>query len=221
MTKLEKLYSIIENSRDVGVELPKGVIQQVEKLEEGIIKEEILPIVSQSIEPALEQVKRELVLVVEYHPGEPISVALSRKTRISEIVDAKTLTEVNSRPVSSNVKMEKEEPHAPTKHIENITKGLKVTFPDGTVIWHRAAINTFIEALRKIGLERIPKVGIIHSNYNLVSKDKRPNDTGQIWQHECDDWYVYSNISNSTKVNDLKQISKFYHLNLKIEEMKP
>ena len=69
--------------------------------------------------------------------------------------------------------------------------------------------------------ERIPKVGIIHSNYNLVSKDKRPNDTGQIWQHECDDWYVYSNISNSTKVNDLKQISKFYHLNLKIEEIKP
>ena len=28
MTKLEKLYSIIENSRDVGVKLPKGVLQQ-------------------------------------------------------------------------------------------------------------------------------------------------------------------------------------------------
>jgi hypothetical protein len=27
MTKLEKLYSIIENSRDVGVKLPKGVLQ--------------------------------------------------------------------------------------------------------------------------------------------------------------------------------------------------
>lgn len=39
MTKLEKLYSIIENSRDVGVKLPKGVLQQVEELEEGIIKE--------------------------------------------------------------------------------------------------------------------------------------------------------------------------------------
>ena len=32
MTKLEKLYSIIENSRDVGVKLPKGVLQQVEEL---------------------------------------------------------------------------------------------------------------------------------------------------------------------------------------------
>ena len=48
MTKLEKLYSIIENSRDVGVKLPKGVLQQVEELEEEIIKKEILPVVTHS-----------------------------------------------------------------------------------------------------------------------------------------------------------------------------
>ena len=35
MSKLEKLYSIIENSRDVGVKLPKSVLQQVEELEEA------------------------------------------------------------------------------------------------------------------------------------------------------------------------------------------
>ena len=34
MTKLEKLYSIIENSRDLGVRLNKDVLQQVEELEE-------------------------------------------------------------------------------------------------------------------------------------------------------------------------------------------
>jgi hypothetical protein len=38
MTKLEKLYSIIENSREVGVKLSKDVLKQVEELEEGIIK---------------------------------------------------------------------------------------------------------------------------------------------------------------------------------------
>ena len=32
MTKLEKLYSIIENSREVGVKLSKDVLQQVEEL---------------------------------------------------------------------------------------------------------------------------------------------------------------------------------------------
>ena len=42
MTKLEMLYSIIENFREVGVKLSKDVLQQVEELEEGIIKEEII-----------------------------------------------------------------------------------------------------------------------------------------------------------------------------------
>ena len=44
MTKLEKLYSIIENSREVGVRLNEDVLRQVEELEEGIIKGEILPL---------------------------------------------------------------------------------------------------------------------------------------------------------------------------------
>ena len=222
MTKLEKLYSIIENSREVGVKLSKDVLLQVEELEEGIIKEEILPALGNDIAPRLEPIKRDLVLVVEYHPGEPISVALSRKTKISEIMGAKTLTPRSSTPVKSEEEPTEVEAHEPTKHIENTTKGMRVTFPDGTVIWHRAAIDTFIDALRKIGLERIPAVGVEHGNgYNLVSRDKRPTVPGHIWQHECDGWYIYSNISNSQKVQDLKLISDYYRLGLKIEEGKP
>ena len=222
MTKLEKLYSIIENSREVGVKLSKDVLQQVEELEEGIIKEEILPALGNDIAPRLEPIKRDLVLVVEYHPGEPISVALSRKTKISEIMGAKTLTPRSSTPVKSEEQPTEVEAYEPTKHIENTTKGMRVTFPDGTVIWHRQAIDTFIDALRKIGLERIPAVGIEHGNgYNLVSRDKRPTVPGRIWQHECDGWYIYSNISNGTKAEDLKRISDHYHLRLKIDEGKP
>ena len=56
---------------------------------------------------------------------------------------------------------------------------------------------------------------------NLVSKDKRPTMPGRIWQHECDGWYIYSNISNGTKAEDLKRISDHYHLGLKTEEGKP
>ena len=116
------------------------------------------------IAPRLEPIKRDLVLVVEYHPGEPISVALSRKTKISEIMGAKTLTPRSSTPVKSEEEPMEVEPHDPTKHIENTTKGMRVTFPDGTVIWHRQSIDTFIDALRKIGLERIPPLGIVHGN---------------------------------------------------------
>ncbi|MBO4612661.1 MAG: hypothetical protein J5671_05760 [Bacteroidaceae bacterium] len=222
MTRLEKLYSIIENSRDLGVRLNKDVLQQVEELEEEIIKKEILPALSSDIAPRLNPIQRDLVLVVEYHPGEPISVALSRKTKISEMTGAKVLTPRSSTPVRSEEVPEEVAPHEPTKQVKNPTKGLKVTFPDGTVIWHRQAIDTFIDTLRKIGLERIPVLGIEHGRgFNLVSKEKRPPVAGHIWQHECDGWYIYSNISNPTKAEDLKHISDHYHLGLKIEEGKP
>ncbi|MBQ6747301.1 MAG: hypothetical protein IJR07_09700 [Bacteroidaceae bacterium] len=44
---------------------------------------------------------------------------------------------------------------------------------------------------------------------------------GRIWQHECDGWYIYSNISTCTKAEDLKRISDHYHQRLKIEDGKP
>lgn len=95
-----------------------------------------------------------------------------------------------------------------------------MTFPDGTVIWHRAAIDTFIGAIRKIGYERGAQVNIIHGGYNLVGKEKRPPVSGRLWQHEIDGWYVYCNSSNDTKKDDLKRLSEYYHLGLKIEEGK-
>ena len=88
---LQDLYDIIEKCKRRNVNLPDDVIHQINETEEYIIRDAILPIIGQDIEPTLSQIKRDLVLVVEYHPGEPISVALSRKTKISQIVDAKPI----------------------------------------------------------------------------------------------------------------------------------
>ena len=222
MATLKELYTTLKSLRDMNLPVDDKLLKAADNLEEKIIKEEILPALSQNIEPQLSEIQRDLVLVVEYHPGEPLSVALSRKTKISEIIDAKTLTPKSSKPVSSSEKPASVEPHVPTKHIENPTKGLRVTFPDGTVIWHKQAIDTFINTLRKIGLNRVAEMGIKHGGgYDLVSKDKRPTVPGRIWQHECDGWYIYSNMSNSTKAEDLKLISGHYKLGLIIEEGKP
>lgn len=221
MATLKELYTTLKSLRDMNLPVDDKLLAAADSLEEKIIKEEILPSLSQNIEPQLSEIQRDLVLVVEYHPGEPLSVALSRKAKISEIIDAKTLTPKANKPVSSEVKPQQVEPHTPAKHVENPTKGLRVTFSDGTVIWHRSAIDTFIATLRKIGLERIPQVGIIHSGYNLVGKKKRPLVPGRIWQHEIDGWYVYSVLNNQMKIDDLKRISAYYKLSLAIDEIKP
>lgn len=114
------------------------------------------------------------------------------------------------------------EGHKPAKHAENPTKGLRVTFPDGTVIWHKAAIDTLIETLSKIGFDKVMKVSDInHAGYHLVSKKMRPTEAGKTWQHKVGDYYIYSNTNNSQKIADLKKISKALNLALIIEEIKP
>lgn len=219
---LKDLYDIIEKSKKRKLVLPKDVIRQINEIEEGIIRNEILSAMSKDIEPRLSAIKRDLVLVVEYHPGQPISVALSRKMKINQITDAKTITPVQEKvgePVVSTKKSSSVEPHVPTKQVVNHTKGLRVQFPDGTVICRTTAIETLKASLRRIGLQRVHDLNIQHSGYNLVSKQKRPSD-GQIWQHELDGWYIYSNTTNLVKINDLRFISDKLHLGLKVDVAK-
>ena len=219
---LQDLYDIIEKSKKRKLILSKDVIRQINEIEEGIIRNEILPAMSKDIEPRLSAIKRDLVLVVEYHPGEPISVALSRKMKINQITDAKTITPIQEKvgePVVSTKKAPSEEPHTPTKQVVNHTKGLRVQFPDGTVVCHTTAIDTFIAVLLRVGLQRVHELNIQHAGYNLVSRVKRPSN-GPIWQHELDGWYIYSNTQNLVKMNELLYISEKLHLGLKVDVAK-
>lgn len=221
MSKLEELYQSIETLKKLGVPINDEQLKSLDSFEEDLIKNEVLPALSQDIAPRLNPIKRDLVLVVEYHPGQPISVALSRKVKIRDFVGAKALTPV-SVPVSNPVKQAAVPDNSgPSKHIENFTKGLKVSFPDGTVIWWKSAIDTYIETIKHIGYERVAALNINHGGFNAVSRTKRPTEPGRIWQHESDGWYIYSNISNRQKIDDLKYISEKLGLRLRIEEKKP
>ena len=224
MTKLEKLYTSIKNLEELGLELTPEMLLECDKLEEQIIKDEILPALGQDIEPRLRQIQRPLVLVVEYTPEDPISVKLSRKMNIAEALGAKQITPPSRKTGQHVISAEptpSPAPHKPTKQVVNNTKGLKVTFRDGTVIQERTANETMIRALQKIGLDKVATTGIQHGGgYGLVSKNKRPPEAGRIWQHKVEDWYVYVNISNQQKKDDLEKISKIFKLGLIVEDGK-
>ena len=94
--------------------------------------------------------------------------------------------------------------------------GFSVRFPDGTVIHHSKAKDTFIESLRKIGFNLVSGFkGRMFKGYPLVSKTER-TDGERKWQEKVDEWYIYVYISNETKVQLLTMISDEYHLDLKI-----
>src|SRR5690606_35209520 len=96
MTQLEKLYNAIESLKELGVALPQELIENTNMVEEEIIQNEVIPALSEAIEPIISQIQRELILVVEYVPDEPLQVRMTRKRsfKIPEPMDA--------TPVSTN-----------------------------------------------------------------------------------------------------------------------
>ena len=172
MSRLSDLYKAMETLRKEGVST-EDLEQKVGSLEEDIIKKEILPVVTQTIEPALKQVQRELVLVVNYHPGEPISVSLSRKANIAELIDAKLLEQDPQVEHRDGTKRRN-----PVEHI-NEKSVLRVTFPDGTVIEDKKAKMTFTKTIQKLGLMRVRNLGIAFCGVPIVSNtlDKKYGKT--------------------------------------------
>lgn len=84
MTKLETLYLSIEGLKKFGLPLNEETLKAVDNLEEDLIKNEVIPRLSNSIEPIITQIQRPIVLAVDYVHGENLSVRLTRKRIIIE-----------------------------------------------------------------------------------------------------------------------------------------
>lgn len=212
MTKLETLYASIKGLQDLGLPLNEETLKAADELEEQLIKTEILPAMSKDIEPRLSQIQRELVLVVEYKPGSPISVALSRKTNIAELLDAKILEQDPQAEHKEGKKHEK-----PIERINGKTV-LRVTFPDGTVIADKKAKITFAETIKRIGLMKVRNLGITFCHVPIVSNtlDKK---YGQAQIPVGDGLYVMTHSSTHDKKKQLDKISQELGVGLKVEEV--
>ncbi len=212
MTKLEKLYASIKGLQELGLPLNDETLKAADDLEEQLIKTEILPAMSKDIEPRLSQIQRELVLVVEYKPGTPISVALSRKTNIAELLDAKILEQDPQAEHKEGKKHDK-----PTERINGKTV-LRVTFPDGTIIADKKAKVTFAETIKRIGLMKVRNLGIAFCHVPIVSNtlDKK---YGQAQIPVGDGLYVMTHSSTNDKKKQLDKISQELNIGLKVEEI--
>lgn len=79
MTRLTELYHSVGTFKGEGIELG-DLLDRISEVEQDIIKKEILP----KIEPIIGQIERELVLVVDYVPNEPLSVRISCRRNFTE-----------------------------------------------------------------------------------------------------------------------------------------
>lgn len=207
MSKLSKLYTTIESLKELNLPIDELLQQEVDKLEEDIIRTEILPTLTDKIEPALAQVRRELVLVVDYVPGDPLKVSLSRKRNISDIL-----------PDAIEIK-----PDPAVEHSENKKGGkkvvtqprtrLRITMPDGAVIEEVTAWESLHKFVLTVGIDKVRAVGIIANKIPLVSntidkkykKAQKPLDNG---------WFLMTCSDTATKRKQIITIAS--RLNFKV-----
>lgn len=209
MSKLQKLYSIIDNSRELGLELGEDVLRQTAELEERIIKKEILPVVSGQIEPTLQQIKRNLVLVVDYVPGEPLKVKLSRRAKLENIADLVDLTPDPQAQHSTRNSTKKTISRAKASK-------LIVHLPDGKVIQEDTAAQTLVEAVRRADPLKVRTLGIVCCRVPLVSttKDSKYGDT-QV--DVGNGLYVITHSNNKMKKGYMETISNAFNLGWRVE----
>jgi hypothetical protein len=214
MSRLSKLYEAMETLRKEGLPVNEDLERKANELEEDIIKKEILPVLSRTIEPALQPVKRELVLVVDYVPGQPLSVHLSRKRNFTaELTDAKEMVldpEVTHRNRNS-------------RSDEKIERGparvMSVVFPDGSVIAEKTAVETLVEVVKRIGVTKVRRVV---EEYNLkfckvpVISNRRDAKYGRSQKDLGDGWLLITHSNNPMKKAFIEKISEVLDLGIKV-----
>lgn len=207
-SELETLYDSVQNLKNLGLPMNEQMSKEIDALEEKLIKTKVLPALSKNVEPLLTPIRRDLVLVLEYHPGEDISVKLSRKVKIVDALGAKVL-----------------EPDPQAQHKDGkkgITKthiapktGLCVYLPDGSFIQEKKACDTFVEAIKIAGVIKVRELGYKFCRVPLVSNTFDAK-YGHAQHSVGNGLYVLTHSSTKTKKQQLDRISKALHLNWKV-----
>ena len=209
MSRLSDLYQAIETLRKEGLMINEDLEKQVSELEEEIIKKEILPIITETIAPALEPVKRELVLVVDHVPGAPLSVHISRKRNFAAVItDAKEIIPDTVVTPADSI--------APTPIVVPTSRKLRVTLPTGRVIQEKKAIDTLKEFVLFAGVDNVRALNLVYSNVPFVSAtlDKKYSSA----QKELGGGlYLFGNSSTGKKKEQIEHIAQILNINVKVE----
>lgn len=214
MSRLSDLYKAMETLHKEGLPVDKDLLEKSNELEEDIIKKEILPVLSNTIEPALQPVKRELVLVVDYIPGKPLSVHLSRKRNFAaDLTDAKEMV------IDPEVAHNDHSFHSHEKSTKSPTRAMSVIFPDGTIIAEKTAVETLVAVVNKIGVNRIRKVV---EEYNLkfckvpVISNRRDPKYGKTQKDLGNGWLLITHSNNVMKKTFIEKVSTVLNLGIKV-----
>ena len=210
MSTLSELYITMENLRKLNLPIDERLKQEAAKLEEDLIRTEILPTLTEKIEPALAQVQRELVLVVDYVPGTPLKVSLSRKRNIIDVLpDA---IEIKPDPIVEHTEKKK----GGKKIVTTPRTRLRITMPDGLIIEERTAWESLHKFVLKVGIDKVRAIGLKVNKVPFVSNtiDKKYKTSQKILGNG---WFLMTNSNTPTKRKQILAIASSIGIDVNVE----
>lgn len=93
---------------------------------------------------------------------------------------------------------------------------LKISLPDGTVFQSGTSVETLIEFIKYVGVERVASLDIKRNGEYLVSRTASIKYADS-QKHIGDGWYVMGHTSTKYKIIDAEYISQAFNLGATIE----
>ena len=225
MSKLTDFYTHKASLQEEG----KPIDPQWEMLEDQLLKEELLPELIEQLRTVLSKVKSPLMFSGNYDPNGCLSVSFTRNciqmstmgpsafitSKVQGNATTEEIEDVAAEPeTTDNEEVVEDEPRiSRSKSI-----GFSVFFRDGTVFHEKKAVNTWINALKKIGLENICNNRSKHSAWHrvagqdicIVERTETVRDSdGKSPQTLVDGFYVMTQLSNDQKEKDLLALGEY------------
>ena len=95
-------------------------------------------------------------------------------------------------------------------------KLLRVTFPDGTVVCYKNATTTFVEALRRIGVQNVASVNLELCHLPLFTKELYPRFKDYLKPLD-EGWYVNTQSDTTQKYLQLVSVKNQLGLDINVE----
>lgn len=228
--KMSKLTDFYAHKAAI-IEKGEPIDPQWEQLEDQLLKEELLPELIEQLKTVLSKVKSPLMFSGSYDPNGCLSVSFTRNcmqvsTFLSNSASKQDTflvekVEDESEPASvveeaENNAVENMSPEPRSAKAKSI--GFSVSFRDGTVYHDKKAVNTWIQALKKIGLETICNNRSKHTAWHrvngrdicIVERTETVRDSdGKSPQTLVDGFYVMTQLSNEQKEKDLLALGEY------------
>ncbi|MGN0223760.1 MAG: hypothetical protein ACI4AM_07015 [Muribaculaceae bacterium] len=209
MSKLEELYREREqlNARIAEAELCQHL-------------EAMLAVVEQAAWKALpeEALTGRVVAALEYIDGKLTRIGATRKADVLEQCEVVRGVSIAEEQVVEQVEEPEGEENEQERRARSRSIGFTVHFGDGKVVSEKTAKQTWIQALRYMGLERVSRYEGAVVGFPMVGKIKRDNSQksrGEL-QTLVDGWWIYTCLNNEQKIEHLKRIAAFLRIPLEI-----